>query len=147
MKILIINGPNLNLLQKRNPSLYGNKGLKFIQMSLEKLYPEVTFDFFQSNLEGELINKIQVAPDSYDALLINPGGLAHTGIALRDALEICSIPKIEVHFSNIASRENFRKNSITASVCDGYISGFKEFSYIAAIAILLKKYIRIILPK
>lgn len=139
MKILIINGSNLNLLEKRNPKTYGNKGLNYIQMTIENIYPEVTFDFFQSNIEGELVNKVQYAPENYDALIINPGGFSHTGIALRDALEICSIPKIEVHLSNIASREYFRRNSITASICDGYISGFKEYSYIAAVAVLIKK--------
>jgi 3-dehydroquinate dehydratase-2 len=138
MKILVINGPNLNLLRKRNSDHYGVYDLDGIKRNLEDSFPEITFTFLQSNSEKEMINEIQSAPKYYSALIINPGGFSHTSIALRDALEICNIPKIEVHLSNISSRENFRKNSLTASVCDGYISGFKHYSYIAAAFILSK---------
>ena len=138
MKILVINGPNLNLLKKRNSDHYGIYDLDGIQKDLEDHFPEIEFTFFQSNSESVLINIIQSAPNLYNALIINPGGFSHTGIGLRDALEVCKIPKIEVHLSNIASRENFRKNSLTASVCDGYIAGLKHYSYIAATYILSK---------
>jgi 3-dehydroquinate dehydratase-2 len=136
MKILIINGPNLNLLDKRNKSIYGNLSLQNLHDQLLSIYPEIIFDFIQSNNESEIIEKIHIAPDFYHGLIINPGGLSHSSISLRDAIEICSIPKIEVHLSNLSARENFRKTSITASVCDGYISGFKHLSYIAAVYIL-----------
>lgn len=138
MKILVINGPNLNLLRKRNSVHYGVYDLDGIKRNLEDSFPDITFTFLQSNSEKEMINEIQSAPQYYSALIINPGGFSHTSIALRDALEICNIPKIEVHLSNISSRENFRKNSLTASVCDGYISGLKHYSYIAAAFILSK---------
>jgi 3-dehydroquinate dehydratase II len=138
MKILILNGPNLNLLGSREEVHYGNLTLSTIENMLRKEFDNYNFTFFQSNLEGELINYIQTAGNEYDALVINPGGYSHTSVAIRDALEALSIPKIEVHLSNLASREDFRHNSITASVCNGYISGFKEYSYLAAIYIIKK---------
>jgi 3-dehydroquinate dehydratase II len=138
MKILILNGPNLNLLGNREEVHYGNLTLSTIENMLRKEFDNYNFTFFQSNLEGELINHIQTAGNEYDALVINPGGYSHTSVAIRDALEPLSIPKIEVHLSNLASREDFRHNSITASVCNGYISGFKEYSYLAAIYIIKK---------
>lgn len=136
MKILIINGPNLNLLGKRDENSYGSFTLDDLNNQIIKKFPELEFDFFQSNLEGDLINVIQNASGKYSGLIINPGGYSHTSIAIRDALEICKIPKIEVHLSNIAAREEFRRNSITAAKCDGYLSGFKELSYIGGIFIL-----------
>lgn len=142
MKIIVINGPNLNLIKRRNSNSYGDNDLAEIRSLLEKEFPAITIDFFQSNTEDEIISLVQSAPDSYDALIINPGGFSHTSVALRDALEICNIPKIEVHLSNISSRENFRRFSLTASVCDGYISGFKQQSYMAALYIIKK-----LLPK
>lgn len=142
MKIIVINGPNLNLIKRRNSNSYGDNDLAEIRSLLEKEFPAITIDFFQSNTEDEIISLVQSAPDSYDALIINPGGYSHTSVALRDALEICNIPKIEVHLSNISSRENFRRFSLTASVCDGYISGFKQQSYMAALYIIKK-----LLPK
>lgn len=138
MKIIIINGSNLNLLSRRNKSHYGDLSLNSIINLIKSNFPDVTFDFFQSNSEFEIIEKIHHAPYSHDGLIINPGGFSHSSIAIRDALEICSIPKIEVHLSNLSSRENFRKTSITASVCDGYISGFKHISYMTAVYTLSK---------
>ncbi|MBS3944055.1 MAG: 3-dehydroquinate dehydratase [Melioribacter sp.] len=138
MKIIIINGPNLNLLSRRNKSHYGDLSLNGIINLVKSHFPDVTFDFFQSNSEFEIIEKIHHAPDSHNGLIINTGGFSHSSIAIRDALEICNIPKIEVHLSNLSSRENFRKTSITASVCDGYISGFKHISYMTAVYTLLK---------
>lgn len=138
MKILILNGPNLNLLEKRPVENYGALNLYQIEEIIQKEYPNHQFEFFQSNHEGELIDKIQTAHKSFDGLIINPGGYAHTSVAIRDALEICLIPKIEVHISNLASREDFRHTMLTASSCDGYISGFREKSYLGAIYLLEK---------
>jgi 3-dehydroquinate dehydratase-2 len=138
MKVLILNGPNLNLLDKRLDEHYGTFSLDEIEIKVIKEFPDHQFEFFQSNLEGELINKIQSASNSFDGLIINPGGYAHSSVAIKDALEICSIPKIEVHLSNLASRETFRHNTLTASSCNGYISGFREKSYLAAVFLLEK---------
>jgi len=138
MKILILNGPNLNLLDKRPVENYGALTLSRIEGTIRKEFSDYQFEFFQSNHEGELIDKIQTANKSFDGLIINPGGYSHTSVAIKDALEICSIPKIEVHISNLASREDFRHTMLTASSCDGYISGFGEKSYVGAIYILEK---------
>ena len=138
MKVLILNGPNLNLLDKRSDEHYGSLSLNEIEVEVIKEFPDHQFEFFQSNHEGELINKIQSASKSFDALIINPGGYSHSSVAIKDALEICSIPKIEVHLSNLASRETFRHNMLTASSCNGYISGFREKSYLAAVYLLEK---------
>ncbi len=137
MRILILNGPNLNLLGKRDASQYGQITLQKINETILKEFPNVDFEFFQSNIEGELIDKIQSAQEKFDALIINPGGYAHTSVAIKDALEILKIPKIEVHLSHLARRENFRQTLLTAQSCDGYISGFKEKSYLAAVYLIL----------
>ena len=142
MKILVINGPNLNLLQQRNPEQYGTLSLDAIKNYLLREFPGYKFKFYQSNSEGEIINKVQDAVNNFDALIINPAGYAHTSVAIRDALELCKIPKVEVHLSNISGREDFRQRLITASVCDGYLSGFKEHGYFAAVKLIEK-----ILPK
>jgi len=140
MKILILNGPNLNLISQRNNLIYGNKDFNQILNELKNSFPDITFDFFQSNSEGELIDRIQQATNLFDGLIINPGGYAHTSVAIKDALELCKIPKVEVHLSNLASREDFRQNLLTASSCDGYISGFKDIGYHLAVnAIILLK--------
>lgn len=138
MNILIINGPNLNLLGKRDTEKYGSITLDEIEEIVTGEYPEDNFHFFQSNLEGEIINQIQNAPNKFDALLINPGGYTHTSVAIRDALEIIKIPKIEVHLSNLSSREDFRKVMITTPSSNGYISGFKELGYLAAVYLIKK---------
>ncbi len=138
MKILILNGPNLNMLSKRDKSKYGNKDLNDIETLIKNEYPKITFTFYQSNLEGELVSKIQDADEHFDALIINPGGYSHTSVAIHDALELCKIPKIEVHLSHLANREDFRQNLITAKKTNGYISGFNENSYLAAIYLILK---------
>lgn len=136
MKILILNGPNLNLIENRSEQLYGLKSLKEIEDYVINEFSNHQFEFFQSNHEGELIDKIQNAQKKFDGLIINPGGYAHTSVSIKDALKICKIPKIEVHLSNLASRENFRNIMLTASSCDGYISGFREKSYVAAVYLL-----------
>ncbi len=139
MKILIINGPNLNLLGERDETQYGNVTLSEIHDKLTEEFPGIDFEFFQSNLEGEIIEKIQNARNSgFVGLVINPGGYSHTSVAIRDALELVDLPKIEVHLSNLAKREEFRKNSLTATACTGYISGFKEFGYLAAVYLIRK---------
>lgn len=142
MKILVINGPNLNLLGKREQSLYGKLSLSDIETKLKKEFKGSSFVFFQSNHEGEIIDKIQNSKDNFDAIVINPGGFAHSSVAIRDALEEINLIKIEVHLSNLSKRENFRQNLITASACDGYISGFKEESYSAAVH-LIEKYLNV----
>ncbi len=136
MKISVINGPNLNLLGTRDPIHYGEQSLREIENVLKNGFPEIKFYFFQSNIEGEIINQIQSLPDNFDGLIINPGGYAHTSVAIRDALSDIKLPKIEVHLSNIAAREEFRQTLLTASVCNGYISGFKEKGYYAAVVLL-----------
>ena len=138
MKILILNGPNLNLLNQRPDEHYGSLSLEKIKEIIRNEFPNHQLEFFQSNREGELIDKIQSAGKLYNGLVINPGGYSHTSVAIKDALEICNIPKIEVHISNLANRENFRHSMVTASSCDGYISGFREKSYMAAIYLLEK---------
>ena len=138
MKVLILNGPNLNLLDQRSDKHYGSLSLDKIESLVRIEFPKHQFEFFQSNHEGELIDKIQLAHKSFNGLIINPGGFSHTSIAIRDALELCTIPKVEVHISNLATRETFRHTMLTASSCDGYISGFREKSYLAALYLLEK---------
>ncbi|MBU0558908.1 MAG: 3-dehydroquinate dehydratase [Bacteroidetes bacterium] len=138
MKVLVLNGPNLNMLGARDKNHYGELSLDSIEILLESEFPEIKFEFTQSNLEGELVEQIQKAPSYFDAIIINPGGYSHTSVAIRDALEICIIPKIEVHLSNLAEREEFRNKSITAAKTMGCISGFKEHSYSAAVYLLVK---------
>lgn len=138
MNLLIIYGPNLNLLGKRDRKIYGSLSLEKINSCIQKEFPKDNFTFFQSNIEGEIITQIQNANNKFDGIIINPGGYAHTSVAIRDALADSNLPKIEVHLSNLSSRENFRQISLTASVCNGYISGFKENSYMAAVYLLHK---------
>ena len=136
MKLLIINGPNLNLILERDKSYYGDKDIESIKNELIHFFPEVGITFLTSNSEYEIIERIQKANRQYDGLIINPGALSHTSIGIRDALELCKIPKIEVHLSNLATRDEFRKVSLTASKCDGYISGFKNQSYLGAVFLI-----------
>ncbi len=138
MKIIVVNGPNLNLLGQRDSSNYGELTLSKIEEIVKKEYPEVSFVFFQSNHEGKIIDEIQNATDNYDGLIINPGGYSHTSVAIRDALEVAKLPKVEVHLSNISARDDFRHRSITAPMTDGYLSGFKEKGYLAAVYLIKK---------
>ena len=140
MKILVINGPNINLLGIREHSNYGILTLSEINKIIEAEYQKINFEFFQSNFEGEIIEKIQSAQKEFDALIINPGGYAHTSVAIKDALEACKIIKIEVHLSHLAKSEDYRQILLTAGGCDGYISGFKENSYLAAVYLVQKLY-------
>lgn len=134
MNILIINGPNLNLLGTRDTGTYGNETLIDVQNWIAEQFPNYSFSFFQSNVEGELINKIQEAlKGDIDGLIVNLGGYSHTSVALRDALDPISIPKVEVHISNIHARESFREQTITGSVMDGIITGFGKNSYLLGV--------------
>ena len=135
MKILVINGPNLNLLGDREKENYGEVTLESINNDLKSLAEELNtdIDFFQSNTEGEIVDKIQSAKGNFDGIIINPAAYTHTSIALRDALLAVKIPAVEVHLSNIHAREEFRKTSFTAPVCVGQIAGFKKDSYILAL--------------
>lgn len=130
MKILVLNGPNLNLLGTRDQAVYGDETLEDLQKNITRSFPDHNFEFFQSNEEGPLINKIQEAMNNgTEALIMNPGGYSHTSVAIRDALEPLSLPKVEVHISNIHSRESFRQESLTGAVMDGIITGFGRNSY------------------
>ncbi len=141
MKILVINGPNLNMLGIREPEIYGNTTLLNINNELlefSKQFESVELDFFQSNLEGEIVEKIQKAMNIFDGIIINPAAYTHTSVAITDAIKAVNIPTVEVHLSNIQKREEFRKNSITSSACIGQIAGFGKNSYLAALLCLVK---------
>lgn len=134
-KILVIHGPNLNLLGEREREIYGSQTLEEINQRLREAVSKakVEVEIFQSNDEGAIIDKIHSVRDKADAIIINPGALTHYSYALRDALEAVNIPVIEVHLSNIYSREEWRKKSVTAEVAKGVIAGFGAESYILAI--------------
>lgn len=138
MKILVINGPNLNLLSKRDGTKYSSLNIEQIIELLKNEFPKIEFHSFQSNLEGELVTKIQEADSVFAGIIINPGGYSHTSVAIMDALESCNIPKIEVHLSHLANREDYRQTLLTARNTNGYIFGFKENSYLAAAYLLTK---------
>ena len=140
MNLIVIHGPNLNMLGRRNKEIYGSFTLEELYDELSEQFQDVDFTFFQSNYEGELIDIIHHAmDDNYQALLINPGALTHYSIALRDALEMLDIPKVEVHLSNIMEREEFRKIDVLDGVVLERFMGKRIDSYIEAIAFLLNK--------
>lgn len=140
MKISVINGANLNLLGSREPTIYGNETLKDLEDYLRKEFPNINFIFYQSNIEGELVNMLHEAAKTSDAIIFNPGGYAHTSVVLADAIAAIRVPVIEVHLSNIYARESYRQQSLTSSKCVGTITGFKKDSYVLAVhAILLLK--------
>ena len=133
-KIIIINGPNLNLLGKREPDVYGEITFDDFFEDLKDIYSgEVQLSYFQSNIEGELIDKIQEVGFSYHGILLNAGGYTHTSVAIRDAIAAVKTPVIEVHISNIYAREEFRQHSMISAVCKGIISGFGLESYVLAL--------------
>ena len=131
MKILLLNGPNLNMLGTREPEKYGNITLADIETIMINLADKkgVILNTFQSNHEGEIIDKIQSLKGEYDGLIINAGGFTHTSVAIRDAISAVSIPTVEVHMTNIHAREDFRHNSYLSGVSIGIVAGFKEKSY------------------
>jgi 3-dehydroquinate dehydratase II len=135
MKILFLNGPNLNLLGKREPDVYGHATLADIETQVRKRAKDlgVKVDFRQSNVEGELVDWIQEAKGSFDVIILNAAAYTHTSIALRDAIAAVGVPTIEIHLSNIHAREKFRQKSLIAPVCCGQIAGFGQKSYILAL--------------
>ncbi len=139
-KIIVINGPNLNLLGNREDNIYGKDTLDKIQSDCEKkcLEKQLEIIFFQSNNEGEIIDKIHEVNDKYDGLIINPAAFTHSSIAILDSLRAISKPKIEIHLSNIYSREEYRKKSITSEGVDGLICGFGGNSYLLGIEAISK---------
>lgn len=138
MQLLVLNGPNLNKLGQRNPEQYGQETLDDIQDFITSRFSEHTFEFIQSNKEGPLIDKIQTASKTFDGLVANFGGFSHTSVAIHDALELCEVPVIEVHLSNIYSREEFRQQTITGRAAEGIITGFGKYSYILAVHAIME---------
>lgn len=133
MQIIIINGPNLNLLGTREPGVYGSQGFQAFFEQLENDFPEHQLEYYQSNVEGELINKLHQAGFSYDGIIINPGGYTHTSVALADAIAAISSPVVEVHISNIYAREEIRHQSLTGKNCAGILTGFGLDGYTLAL--------------
>jgi len=133
MKIIIINGPNLNLLGKRETNIYGNESFEDYLDSLKEKFPNFQIDYFQSNHEGEIIDKLHYSDENYNAILINAGGYSHTSVAIFDAIKAISCQVIEIHISNIYSREGFRTKSLLSSACKSVICGFGLNSYYLAL--------------
>ncbi len=140
MKILVVNGPNLNLLGTREPEVYGTLTLEKINEELLKYAKElgVEIEFFQSNVEGEIVNAIQAARKNCAGIVINPAAYTHTSVAIRDAISAVALPAVEIHISNVYAREEFRKDSLIAPVCIGQIAGFGLDSYKLAMLALVK---------
>lgn len=134
MKLSILNGPNLNMLGKRDPEQYGTETLEDIEQLLIATFPDHEMVFFQSNLEGELVEAIQsLMQSNVDGVVVNFGGYSHTSVAIRDALDLVELPIVEVHLSNIHAREEFRERTLTGAVADGIITGFGKQSYILGV--------------
>lgn len=136
MKIQIVNGPNINLLGKREPSIYGAVSFDSYLENLRSSYPDIKLDYYQSNVEGELINKLHEVGFEYDGIVLNAGAYTHTSIALQDAIRAITAPVIEVHISNVHRREEFRHRSTIACACLGVICGFGLDSYRLAVEAL-----------
>lgn len=133
MKILIVNGPNLNLLGQREPGIYGDSSFESYLPKLRSRYEDVEIEYYQSNIEGELINKMQEVGFSYDGIVLNAGAYTHTSIALQDCIRSLKAPVVEVHISNVHKREEFRHKSMISCACLGVICGFGLDSYRLAI--------------
>ena len=139
MKLLILNGPNLNLQGRRDPDVYGTETFDGLMDRLRGRFPETEFAYFQSNIEGELIDAVQQAEGRFDGVVFNAGGYTHTSVALRDAVAAVSVPVVEVHISSILAREEFRHVSLLASVAVGSVMGFGLDSYRLGIEALLER--------
>ncbi len=137
MKVLIINGPNLNLLGTRQPDVYGATSFEFYYENLKKTFHQVELEYFQSNVEGFIIDKLHEVGFSYDGIILNAGAYTHTSIAIADAISAISTPVIEVHISNVHKREPFRHHSYLSSVCKGVIVGFGLDGYRLALEAIL----------
>lgn len=137
MRIQIINGPNINLLGKREPGIYGAESFDSYLVKLRQRYPDLTLEYYQSNVEGELINKIHEVGFEYDGIVLNAGAYTHTSIALQDAIRAVTSPVVEVHISNVHRREAFRHQSMISCACLGVICGFGLDSYRLSIEALL----------
>ena len=138
-RIHIINGPNLNLLGKREPEIYGAEGFETYLLQLIQEFPDVKIDYFQSNVEGELINAIQSAGINADGIILNPAGYTHTSVAIGDAIAAINIPVVEVHLSNVHAREEFRKISHVSAKAKGTISGLGLHGYALALQYLINR--------
>ncbi|MDI9338509.1 MAG: type II 3-dehydroquinate dehydratase [Alphaproteobacteria bacterium] len=139
MKIAIINGPNLNLLGQRENSIYGNRSFDDFFINLKLEYSDIEFIYFQSNVEGELINFLQIVSTEVDGIIINPGGYTHTSVAIGDCIAALKLPVLEVHISNIFAREDFRKVSHVSAKCRGTISGLGLEGYCLAVSWIKKQ--------
>jgi 3-dehydroquinate dehydratase-2 len=137
MKIQIINGPNLNLLGKREPSVYGNQSFEDFLETLKKRFSTVDLQYYQSNVEGELVNKLQETGFSFDGIVINAGAYTHTSVAIHDAIGAIKTPVVEVHISNVYAREEFRHKSLITSKCAGMLTGFGMEGYALAITYIM----------
>lgn len=133
MKILVIHGPNLNLLGSRKPEVYGHKTMQDLNSYIQDYFKKIKVDFYQSNNEGDIVDHIQSADTKYDGVALNAAAYTHYSIAIRDAIEAIAIPVVEVHISNIASREDFRRKSVISEVALGSISGLGIYSYVLAV--------------
>jgi len=134
MNLLVANGPNLNLTGLREPEIYGSETLATINSEIKAKFPDVSFEFFQTNGEGELIDKIQSAErEGFNGVILNAGALTHYSIALRDAIASIKKPVVEVHLSQVFAREEFRRKSVISEVCKGTVTGFGKSSYLAAV--------------
>ncbi len=138
MKIQIINGPNLNLLGKREPSVYGNQSFEEFFEDLKTRYPQLELHYYQSNVEGEIINKLHEIGFTFDGIILNAGAYTHTSVAIHDAIGAIKTPTVEVHISNVYAREEFRHKSLITSKCVGLLTGFGMEGYALAVQYLIR---------
>lgn len=137
-RVLILNGPNLNLLGKREPGIYGNNSMEDYFATLQERFPNILLEYYQSNVEGELINKLHEVGFTYDGIVLNAGAYTHTSVAIHDAIKAISTPVVEVHISNVYQRETYRHTSLITGACVGVIGGFGMDSYRLAIEALIQ---------
>ena len=136
-QILVLNGPNLNLLGRREPEIYGDNSMETYMTALQERFPEVALTYYQSNVEGEIINKLHAVGFSYDGVVLNAGAYTHTSVAIHDAIKAIDAPVVEVHISNVYQRETYRHTSLITGACVGVIGGFGMDSYRLAVEALL----------